>query len=359
IDFDPKKRSWQAYRVESESERAGRNTTTFDDDKTQSVIRFLVQIDKELHFKNETIREAAHYALGAVLQSQYPCGAWPQKYNGNLVDPDSRSRQASFDKNWPLEFPNKSYQTYYTLNDNTLCDLITTLLDAWDVYDDDRYLKAAQRGGDFLLLAQLPEPQPGWAQQYNRKMQPAWARRFEPPAITGGESQRVMRTLIELYRRTAAVDDQADRYLKPLTRAIAYYKSLVLPDGRIARFYEIGTDRPLYFNKDYKLTYENDDLPTHYAFIVGASFDSIGRELESALKTPKDQLHVFKPARLERSPDFDRLVLKTIVDIDDRGAWVEPGKLKYQGADDTTRSVIRSDTFSTNIQVLAKWLAAK
>src|SRR5690606_27390840 len=136
-----------------------------------------------------------------------------------------------------------------------------TMLLAWDIYGDERYLQAAKRGGDFFLLAQLPEPQPGWAQQYDHDMHPAWARKFEPPAVTGGESQGVMQTLMLLYRRTGD-----DRYLKPIPRAIAYYRSSLLPDGRLARFYELKTNRPLYFTKDYQLTYDDGDMPTHYGF---------------------------------------------------------------------------------------------
>ena len=38
----------------------------------------------------------------------------------------------------------------------------------------------AERAGDFILAAQMPEPQPAWAQQYDAAMHPAWARKFEP-----------------------------------------------------------------------------------------------------------------------------------------------------------------------------------
>ena len=58
----------------------------------------------------------------------------------------------------------------------------------------EKCLLAARRGGDFILLAQMPEPQPAWAQQYNARMEPAWARRFEPASITGGESVGACRT---------------------------------------------------------------------------------------------------------------------------------------------------------------------
>ena len=54
---------------------------------------------------------------------------------------------------------------------------LSTLFEAADIYGESRFTDAAKRGGDFLILAQLPDPQPAWAQQYNAQMQPAWARK--------------------------------------------------------------------------------------------------------------------------------------------------------------------------------------
>ena len=239
-------------------------------------------------------------------------------------------------------------------------DLIETMLDAWEVYDDDRYLKSARRGGDFFLSAQLPEPQPGWAQQYDQEMHPAWARKFEPPAVTGGESQGVMRTLMLLYRRTAAVSDDADRFLEPLPRAIRYYKRSTLPDGRLARFYELGTNRPLYFTKQYELTYSPDDMPTHYAFIVSSRLDRIEAEWKLIRQTPRDRLWNPKPPKAaKRTAKLDQRVESIIAALDSRGAWVESGRLRYHADDDPTREVIRSDTFMNNLSVLADWLGGE
>ena len=95
-------------------------------------------------------------------------------------------------------------------------------------------------------------------------MEPAWARRFEPPAITGGESFGVMQILLELYLAYGE-----PRFLEPIPRALAWAKAAQLPDGRMARFYELQTNRPLYFTREYALTYSDADLPTHYAFKVG------------------------------------------------------------------------------------------
>jgi PelA/Pel-15E family pectate lyase len=358
IEFAVEDRKKYAYRVEPDDGGKRRNTTTFDDDKSQSAIRFLMQLDRELRFADLTIHDAVVEALDAVTRAQYANGAWPQRYS-EFPDGSEPVRKASWPKTWSREYPGSKYGGFYTLNDNTMSDLIVTMLDAWDIYGDDRYRESAERGGEFFLLAQLPEPQPGWAQQYDREMHPAWARKFEPPAVTGGESQGVMRTLIQLYRRTAVVSGDADRFLRPLPTALAYYRRSLLPGGRLARFYEIGSNRPLYFTKDYKLTYSPDDMPTHYAFIVSSKLDSIEAELQQVRDTPRDQL--WKPTTTKaatRSKRLDQKVWQIMADLDPRGAWVEAGRLRYHGDHDSTRQVIRSQTFIQNLIALADWLGA-
>ncbi len=359
IEFDPEMRKKYAYLVDGRTGNKLRNTTTFDDDKSQSVIRFLMQLDRELKFQDAGLHEAVVYALDAVLKSQYACGAWPQRYSEFPDAAEGQAKKASLPKTWSRTYPGATYGGFYTLNDNTMSDLIVTMLDAWEVYGDQRYLKAAESGGDFFLLAQLPEPQPGWAQQYDHDMHPAWARKFEPPAITGGESQGVMRTLMLLYRRTAGHIQDGERFLEPLPPAIEYYRRSLLPDGRLARFYELESNRPLYFTKDYRLTYQADDLPTHYGFIVSAKLDAIAAELTRIRQTPIDKLWSRQSVRPSRkSTSLAKKVQQLIGELDSRGAWVEPGRLRYHGQDDPTRQVIRSDSFAKNLQVLASWVAA-
>ena len=189
-------------------------------------------------------------------------------------------------------------------------------------------MASAEKGGEFMLLSQMPEPQPGWAQQYDHGMHPAWARQFEPPSITGGESQSVMRALMLLYRETGKL-----KYLEPLPRALGYYQRSILPDvenpseirrracpGRtpcVARFYELKTNRPLYVTKGtrvtaagqgvtnvdgYALSYSDQSVITHYAVLTsGAGFSEIEKEYKtllaadaSSLKRP-DRLHGLSP----------------------------------------------------------------
>jgi hypothetical protein len=51
-------------------------------------------------------------------------------------------------------------------------------------------------------------------------------------------------------------------------------------------------------------------------------------------------------------------VKKLIESLDDRGAWVEDGQLKYHGRGDPTRRVIDSATFIKNIGTLSRYIAA-
>jgi hypothetical protein len=358
IEFAPADRARFAYRVDRGTSSPGprqSNSTTFDDNKSQSAVRFLMQLDRELGFQDAALHEATTYALRAFVSAQYPNGAWPQRYSSPYDPAEFPVLKASLPDDWPREYPGVRYQSYYTLNDGTICDLILTMLDAWDVYQDAVYLSAAQRGGDFFLLAQLPDPQPGWAQQYDRQMHPAWARKFEPPAVTGGESQRVMQTLLLLYRRTGEA-----KYLEPLPRALSYYRKSLRPDGRLARFYELHTNRPLYFTKDYQLTYSDDDLPTHYAFIQSSRLDQIEADYQRVLETPRDKLWTPRnpqPPRL--SPRLTDQAAEAVAGLDPRGAWVEPGRIKTPGGGEVQTEVIDSATFAQRLRTLAEFIAAR
>lgn len=358
IEFDPERRAGYAYRADPPAQdRKQRNTSTLDDDTTQAALRFLMRLDEATGLKDARIHEAAQAGLAALLAVQYPNGAWPQRFEG---PPDAAAfpvRRAAYPESWSREFPGKDYKGFYTFNDNAMGDAIALLFEAARVYGEERYARAARRGGDFILLAQMPDPQPGWAQQYDADMHPAWARKFEPPSVTGGESQGVMRTLLALYAQTGEA-----KYLEPIPRAIAYYRKSALPDGRLARFYELKTNRPLYFTKTYALTYDDGDVPTHYAFKVGQDLDAIEREY--------DRLKGLKPEDLARmrdrkpsppgkpSPRQIEDARRVLAALDDQGRWVEEGRLKYHGQDDPTRRVIDCQTFVKNVRVLCRLLAA-
>lgn len=350
IEFDPEKRKDFAYR--SDARTKGRNTTTLDDDTTQAALRCLIQVDRALEFKDAPIHEAAQYGLNALIKAQYPNGAWPQRYQSFPSPDQSPVRKAEFPESWSRTFPGKDYTGYYTLNDNTLIDTISTMFYAAEVYSEKRYRAAAIRGGDFLILAQMPDPQPAWAQQYDAQMHPAWARKFEPPAITGRESQDVLVTLLDLYART-----QDSRYLDSVGRALDYLKKCRLRDGRLARFYELETNKPLYFTKTYELTYSGEDTPTHYAFVVSNRLNEIEAAYRRAQKSDMRQPAQPRPEMpAKMTPELAKQAQDVLNALDERGAWVEPGKLQYYGDDDPAHEVIRTDTFIRNIGILGSFI---
>jgi hypothetical protein len=376
IEFDPAKRTQFPYRADGGCAKrdaaAPQRQTTLDDNVTQSAVRVLMRVDRELGFKDASIHDAARFALDGLVKVQYPNGAWPQRYSQFPAAADFPVKRASYPTSWSRTWPGASYYIHYTLNDNSIVDAIDTMLEAARIYDEPRYLAAAEKGGEFILLAQMPEPQPGWAQQYDRDMHPVWARQFEPPSITGGESQSALRALLLLYRETGN-----RKYLEPIHRALAYYERSMLPavdknvseirrrtcPGNtpcVARFYELHTNRPLYITKGtrvtavgqgttnvdgYEVSYSDASVITHYAVLTsGAGFGAIAREFDAvrtsdtaSLRRP-NTLRGLSPWSEARAGDTtadstgDRRELSSRVRaaidaMDARGAWIEDGAI--------------------------------
>jgi hypothetical protein len=374
VELDPAKRGEFRYRVDPQSSRKKAakddpiggwdvwkkhenkdNVTMVDDDTTPAAVRFLTRLDRALGFRVEPIHEAAAYALGSLLNAQHPIGAWSHNYDrfgSKPPDPGHYPpRDASYPESWSRTWT-KDWTGCYSINDRISLNAIRTMLLAWEVYGDGRYRASAERGGAFLIRAQLPDPQPAWAQQYDREMHPVWERKFEPPAITGFESQDALETLLLLYRKTG------DRkYLAPIPRALAYLKASRLPDGRLARFYELKTNRPLYFTRDYVLTHDNRDVPTHYGFAFDSRLDAIEAEyLRLKDKAPGAPLDEARPAP---APDRAGRVLAILKAQDPRGAWTEPGSTRDVENRKVTPEdgIIQSATFIQNLRTLAEFVA--
>jgi len=354
IEFDPEKRLSYGYRDIPERKKQ-KQKTTLDDDTTQSALRFLMRMDKILKFKDDRIHEAIIYALASILRAQYPNGAWYMWWDQypSLAEANKYPLlKASYPEIWSRKWPN-DWTGRYFINDDITPDTLVTMLDAYDTYDEQRYLESALKAGEFLLLAQMPEPQPAWAQQYDRKMHPVWDRKFEPPAISGLESQAVLEVLLLLYRKTGKA-----KYLEPIPRAIRYLRSSQLPDGRLARFYELKTNRPLYFTKDYKLTYSSDDLPTHYSFIVESRLDSIEAEYHRLSETAPSDLQTQGSKKTQQLSPALIAQARTIIDsMDKRGAWLERGQLRNY-KDEPQSQIINCQTFVNNVKILCRFITA-
>lgn len=345
VDFDPAARAKTSYRVEPRGD--GSNTSTLDDNTSQEALAFLIALDLALAQKDAAIHECVLYALDALLAAQYPNGAWPQRFKAPPVASEFPVKKAEYPESWPREFPKVDYMSFYTFNDSSIADTMELMLAAWDAYKDERFKNAALKAGDFMLLAQMPAPQPAWAQQYNRDMHPAWARKFEPPAISGHESQSILHALLVLTARTGET-----RFLDAVPQALAYLRASQLPDGRLARFYELHTNKPLFFTQDYVMTYDGSNVPTHYSFYTELRADKIETLYEwvkagKALAPP-----VPDPGEVARAA---RRALET---LDARGAWLSDRPLKKITLPEGAKTISCSD-FIHNVDALSNYIALR
>jgi PelA/Pel-15E family pectate lyase len=366
-ELDPAKRKNYQYRADGACCDQGTDTrgnmTNLDNNTTQSVLRLLMRVDRALGLEDKQIHEAVVYALDSLMRAQYPNGAWPQRYE-EFHDPDQFPvKPASYPESWLRQWPGYTFYGCYTFNDDCIINMIDVMLEAARIYKEPRYKASAERGGDFVILAQMPDPQAAWAQQYDANMHPAWARSCEPPAVTGRESVSVMRGLMLLYAETGK-----KKYLEPIPRALDYLKrSSWLRNGRpvIARFYELKTNRPLYITKGtriygprskghvskktnlpfdgYEVTYSDKHVINHYSLVTGAEpLDSIEAEYQRLLQA--DPATLRRPDKLKgltpgtstpRQPpsaaQLSEKVRAAISSMDDRGAWVQQGDIGGPG----------------------------
>ncbi len=299
-----------------------RNWGTLDDNNSQSAISFLVRLSQVS--EDAVFKKAAQRGLEWLLDAQAENGGWPQVYP-------------------PV---GAGYWNYYTFNDGAINDAIRVMLEAWRAYGDQRYLEAAKRGGDFIIRTQGPADQPAWAQQYDFDLQPAWARRFEPPAWCSAVVRRNIRTLVDLYLETGE-----EKYLRPIPAAIEWLKRSQLSDGKWARFYELGTNRPLYFTKRYKLTYDDSDCPTHYSFKSRYGVASVIEYYKEVVRLGRTEyLEQRMNARSpQRQREWARVVREKVEKVlaaqDNAGRWVRGSRVRMRDA-------------ASNINLLAKYLQA-
>lgn len=354
IDFDPAGPRADRYR-NGKGRSKGKNFSTLDDGITQGALCFLMRLDAAGGRAVPEIREAVEYALPRLLEAQYANGAFPQGWTGPV--PERPVVRASFpDYDWRSEGRIKEYWNEYTLNDGLALTLTKTLRTAHRVYGKPEYLEALARFGEFLLLAQLPDPQPAWAQQYGPEMHPIWARAFEPPAVSGRESEDVLLALIEIAEATGE-----DKFLAPVVPAVKYLEASLLPDGQLARYYEMRSNRPLYMNrsgKSYSLTHDDSDLPDHYGWKSRPRIERIKAAYRARL-AGRSVAESTAPAAVGAST-----AVEILQSLDDEGRWVSTHgaageRLVGQPKFAVGERYLSSEGFARNLRALSSFVTPR
>jgi hypothetical protein len=310
---------------------------SFDDDQTQSAIRLMMELDQDIDDDSLTI--AIEKALHMMLVSQLENGGWPHKYpaQGN-------------------------YHDYATFNDRGINDCIGTMMMASQYYVKPEYRESLDRAGRFMMISQLPPPQPGWAQQYNEYLQPAWARDFEPPAVCPAVTVNNLHTLIDLYEFT-----ENRLYLKPIPDAILWLEDIQLPNGKWPRFVEIGTGKALYYDRGRIRVNSIEEL--HIERRTGYGYENdLTRQLQDVKKRfalirgsvePPDPV-------LSRRQEMEELIPKVkaiIAAQDEFGRWVSRNDRfkvyttgeRWNGQYDI-KDRVSSAVFNRNINTLCAYL---
>lgn len=244
----------------------GAHAPTIDNGATTTQLELLARVLAA--GDDPVLRAAFDRGFDYLLAAQYPNGGWPQFY--------------------PLR---PGYYSRITYNDDAMVRVLAVLRDAaagrapYDFVDAARRARAAaavRRGVDCILRTQVRQEGrlTAWCAQHDEHtLAPAWARKFEPPSLSGQESVGIVRFLMSLPDPSPAV-------IAAVEGAIAWFQQVKLTGVREdhpanpalphrhdrvlvadpgatplwARFYELGTNRPIYTGRDAVVRYRLDEI---------------------------------------------------------------------------------------------------
>ena len=224
---------------------------TIDNDATTTQLRFLAKVIAATKSDNAVHQKSFLRGLDYLLAAQFPNGGWPQV--------------------WPLQ---GGYHDEITFNDGAMLNVLALLRDVAAGTNEFAFTppqiraKAAaglQRGIDCVLAAQIVANgrHTVWCQQNDAlTLQPASARNYEMPSQSSAESAALVLFLMQWPNPNsnvvAAVRAACAWFEKTKIEGKAYKpvqgkgRELVDAPGSVvwARYYEIGSDRPIFGDRD-------------------------------------------------------------------------------------------------------------
>jgi len=240
--------------------------TTYDNGSTFTQIDVLCNVYTVT--KAEKYKAAALKGFDYIMASQYKNGGWPQYF--------------------PLE---DNYSRCITYNDGTFQGIMELLQGVVDNKPQYAFLDKPARkklttaydmGMDCIIKTQINDAgkPAAWCQQDDEvTLQPAWARKFEPPSICNQESANLVSYLMTIEHPkkevVKAIEDavvwfkeseikgirvkviQAPRLVTPFRISTADRVVVEDPTAPViwTRYYELKTHKPLFCNRDSKVVY--------------------------------------------------------------------------------------------------------
>lgn len=253
-------------RVLSESDKVrirgskNREDSILDNGATHTQIRYLAKVYDATGL--ERFKEGFLKGVDYLLEAQYDNGGFPQRY------------------------PNPSgYSRYITFNDNAMIGAMSVLRDiaekksSYTFVDEglrERCEEAVRKGIDCILKCQIvvDGKRTAWCQQHDEKtFEPRPARTYEKISICGGESVGIVKFLMSIENPTEEIVGSIQsavawfdrvkitgiKLIKKVDQSERGYDKVIIKDAKAppiwARFYEIGTNRPIFCGRDGKIKY--------------------------------------------------------------------------------------------------------
>lgn len=237
---------------------------TIDDGATTTPLRVFALIITAAN--DAALRAAFERGFDYLLAAQQPHGGWPQYF--------------------PLK---PGYHTHITYNDQAMVNVLTLLRETaagqapFAFVDEARRARAAAavtRGLACILRTQVKQDGrlTGWCAQHDEvTFAPVWARAFEPPSLSGAESVGIVKFLMGIEHPgpdvIAAIEGAVRWFetakitgLRPDNSPGADGKKdcHLVPDPSApvlwARFYELGTGKPIYIGRDKVIHYDFNEI---------------------------------------------------------------------------------------------------
>ena len=262
--------------------------STIDNDSTTTQLRFLARVYAATG--QARFRDAFFSGFDYLLAAQYTNGGWPQYY--------------------PLR---KDYSRHITFNDDAMVHVLEMMREASEGRGSMAFVDRARReqaaaavarGIAVILSAQIKVAGKltAWCAQVDEvTLEPRMARAYEHPSISGKESVGLVRFLMSLPKPSAEV-------VAVVEGAIAWFREARIEGLRVedrsdpavpgsmdrvvvrdpvaqplwARFYEIGTNRPIYSGRDSIIRYSLAEIElerrVNYSWLGSYATDLLARD---------------------------------------------------------------------------------
>lgn len=199
------------------------NITT-DNGATYQEMTFLSKMYRQV--PDERYKKAFLSGLDYILEAQYDSGGWPQFY--------------------PLK---KGYYTHITFNDNSMVNILNVLKEVKDKTDyfsikaPEETIKkvviAYNKGIDCILKTQYKQNGvlTSWCAQHDENtFEPAKARAYELPSLSGKESAKIVLFLM-------SIENPSKEVINAVNSAVAWFEKVKITGLREERIY--GDDKKI------------------------------------------------------------------------------------------------------------------